>query len=91
MAEAKVGGVLFDELPEAVTTASIGLCSERTSGLPRRRGFRTWWRRWKDSDEGLDTMHLMRIAGRFARRVKGGRRAKPCRSSTASPVSAMRI
>src|SRR5712692_10443930 len=34
-------------------------------------GFRTWWRRWHDgSDEQLDDTHLMRMAGRFARRVK---------------------
>jgi hypothetical protein len=34
-------------------------------------GFRSFWRRWKGSDEGLDNTHLMRIAGRFARRVRG--------------------
>jgi hypothetical protein len=34
-------------------------------------GFRTWWRRWHDgSDDQLDSTHLMRMAGRFARRVK---------------------
>src|SRR5258708_8376664 len=34
-------------------------------------GFRTWWRRWHDgSDEHLDDTQLMRMAGRFARRVK---------------------
>ena len=34
-------------------------------------GFRVWWRRWhRDSDESLDDAHLMRLAGRFARRVK---------------------
>jgi hypothetical protein len=34
-------------------------------------GFRTWWRRLHDgSDELLDDTHLMRMAGRFARRVK---------------------
>jgi hypothetical protein len=34
-------------------------------------GFRTWWRRWHDgSDEQLDNTRLMRMAGRFARRVK---------------------
>jgi hypothetical protein len=34
-------------------------------------GFRVWWRRWHDgSDEQLDNTHLMRIVGRFARRVK---------------------
>ena len=34
-------------------------------------GFRAWWRRWHDgSDDDLDNTHLMRMAGRFARRVK---------------------
>lgn len=33
-------------------------------------GFRIWWRRWQGSDEQLDNAHLMRVAGRFARRVK---------------------
>jgi len=34
-------------------------------------GFRSWWRRLHDgSDELLDDTHLMRMAGRFARRVK---------------------
>lgn len=33
-------------------------------------GFRTWWRRLRGSDEQLDDTHLMRMAGRLARRVK---------------------
>ena len=34
-------------------------------------GLRVWWRRWHDdSDAELDNTHLMRMAGRFARRVK---------------------
>ena len=34
-------------------------------------GFRCWWRRLHDDcDERLDNTHLMRMAGRFARRVK---------------------
>jgi hypothetical protein len=34
-------------------------------------GFRVWWRRLHgDSDELLDNTHLMRMAGRFARRVR---------------------
>jgi len=34
-------------------------------------GFRVWWRRLHGgSDEQLDNTHLMRFAGRFARRVK---------------------
>jgi len=34
-------------------------------------GFRVWWRRLHDdSDDQLDNAHLMRLAGRFARRVR---------------------
>jgi hypothetical protein len=34
-------------------------------------GFRAWWRRWHNGcDDQLDDTHLMRMAGRFARRVK---------------------
>lgn len=34
-------------------------------------GFRCRWRRWhNDSDDELDNTHLMRMAGRFARRVR---------------------
>ena len=38
-------------------------------------GFRTWWRRWQGDDDRLDNTHLMRLAGRFARRVRGWARA----------------
>jgi hypothetical protein len=38
-------------------------------------GFRTWWRRLYGSDENLDNSHLMRMAGRFARRVRGWAKA----------------
>ena len=35
-------------------------------------GFRTWWRQLHDgSDEHLDNAHLVRLAGRFSRRVRG--------------------
>jgi hypothetical protein len=33
-------------------------------------GFRIWWRRLHGDDDQLDDTHLMRFAGRFARRVK---------------------
>jgi len=40
-------------------------------------GFRCWWRRLHGgSDDQLDDTHLMRMAGRFARRVKGWAAAK---------------
>jgi hypothetical protein len=39
-------------------------------------GFRVWWRRWHgDSDEQLDNAHLMRLAGRFARRLRASAQA----------------
>ena len=39
-------------------------------------GFRVWWRRLHDdSDDELDNAHLMRMAGRFARRVRGWAKA----------------
>jgi len=34
-------------------------------------GFRIWWRALTGSDEGLDNTHLMRLAGRFSRRIRG--------------------
>ena len=38
-------------------------------------GFRVWWRRLTGSDAGLDTAHLMRMAGRFSRRVRASAKA----------------
>ena len=39
-------------------------------------GFRTWWRRLHGgSDEELDNAHLMRMAGRFSRRVRAWAKA----------------
>jgi hypothetical protein len=38
-------------------------------------GFREWWRRLMGSEEKLDNAHLMRMAGRFSRRVRGFARA----------------
>jgi len=39
-------------------------------------GFRVWWRRWHDDgDATLDNAHLMRLAGRFARRVRASAQA----------------
>jgi hypothetical protein len=34
-------------------------------------GFRTWWRRLHGNDADLDNAHLLRMAGRFSRRVRG--------------------
>ena len=33
-------------------------------------GFRVWWRQLTGSDDTLDTAHLMRMAGRFSRRLR---------------------
>jgi hypothetical protein len=33
-------------------------------------GFRVWWQRLYGSDESLDNTHLMRLAGRFGRRIR---------------------
>ncbi len=34
-------------------------------------GFRAWWRALTGSDETLENAHLMRMAGRFSRRIRG--------------------
>lgn len=34
-------------------------------------GFRYWWRLLHGTDDNLDNTHLMRMAGRFSRRVRG--------------------
>ena len=34
-------------------------------------GFRVWWRALTGSDETLENAYLMRMAGRFSRRVRG--------------------
>ena len=34
-------------------------------------GFRVWWRALTSSDDTLDNTHLMRLAGRFSRRIRG--------------------
>jgi hypothetical protein len=55
-------------------------------------GFRHWWRRLMDgSDEQLDNAHLMRMAGRFSRRVRGFAKALRLRLSTVAEESASTI
>jgi hypothetical protein len=34
-------------------------------------GFRTWWRALYGTDDNLDNAHLIRLAGRFSRRIHG--------------------
>jgi len=38
-------------------------------------GFRVWWRDLFGSDDTLDNVHLMRMAGRFGRRARGWAKA----------------
>ena len=39
-------------------------------------GFRSWWRALNGSDETLNNTRLMRLAGRFSRRIHGHAKAK---------------
>jgi len=38
-------------------------------------GFRVWWQKLTGSEKTLDNAHLMRLAGRFSRRVRGDAKA----------------
>jgi hypothetical protein len=54
----------YDCVDRIVLNANFGLCYSPG-------GFRSWWRELHNgSDEDLDNTHLMRMAGRFARRVR---------------------
>src|SRR5664280_3000286 len=53
----------YDCVDRVVLNAYMTLC--HSPG-----GFRVWWRRLYGDDEQLDNAHLMRLAGRFARRVR---------------------
>ena len=58
-------------------------------------GFRYWWRRLTGSDETLDQEHVLRMAGRFSRRVHAYAKRRrvplvhcePESASTNSPTS----
>ena len=39
-------------------------------------GFRAWWQKLEGSDEHLDNAHLMRMAGRFSRRLRAFAKAR---------------
>ena len=66
------GGVLFegflDGSYDCVDRVVLRAYFQLGQRAPR---FRMWWRRWQGSDEELNNTRLMRVAGRFARRVKG--------------------
>ena len=58
----------YDCVDRIVVNAYFSL--GRTAG-----GFRNWWRLLHGSDDNLDDTHLMRMAGRFSRRVHGWAKA----------------
>jgi hypothetical protein len=59
---------LYDCVDRIVLNAYF--CMGQTAG-----GFRTWWRQLMGSDDDLDNAHLMRMAGRFSRRVRAHAKA----------------
>lgn len=60
----------YDCVDRIVLNGNFGLCYSPG-------GFRSWWRRlYNGSEEQLDNAHLMRMAGRFARRVRAFAKAK---------------
>ena len=58
----------YDCVDRILLNGYFGLC--HSAG-----GFRLWWRQLTGSDETLDKTHLMRLAGRFSRRLRGYARA----------------
>jgi len=48
-------------------------------------GFRTWWRQLYGSDKNLDDNHLMRMAGRFSRRLRAWAKANQIPVVDSSP------
>lgn len=55
---------VYDVVDRIVVNAYFGVgCSPG--------GFRCWWQRLHDTCDNLDNTHLMRMAGRFSRRVRG--------------------
>ena len=54
-------------------------------------GFRIWWRALHGSDENLDDNHLMRMAGRFSRRLRAWARENQSQSCTVLPANASMI
>lgn len=63
----------YDCVDRIVLNAYDGICYSPG-------GFRTWWRRLHGgSDDNLDDTHLMRMAGRFSRRVRAFAKARGIR------------
>jgi hypothetical protein len=60
----------YDCVDRLVLNAYLSMC--HSPG-----GFRVWWRAWHAGrDDDLDDTHLVRLAGRFARRVRAFAKAK---------------
>jgi hypothetical protein len=53
---------------DCVDPIVLNACSRMGHGAG---GFRVWWRTLTGSEETLDNTHLMRMAGRFSRRLHG--------------------
>jgi hypothetical protein len=51
-------------------------------------GFRVWWRALTGSEETLGNTHLMRMAGRFSRRIQDMQKPMAFRWSIVQPGSA---
>jgi len=58
----------YDCVDRILLNGYFGLC--HSAG-----GFRLWWRQLTGNDQILDKTHLMRLAGRFSRRLRGYARA----------------
>ncbi|MGH2519432.1 MAG: hypothetical protein ACRDF8_06505, partial [Chloroflexota bacterium] len=58
----------YDCVDRLVINAYNVLCQQAA-------GFRFWWRRFMGSDADLDNTHLMRLAGRFSRRLRASAQA----------------
>src|SRR6516164_257745 len=54
-------------------------------------GFRVWWRALRGSDETLENAYLMRLAGRFSRRIRGYATAHGIRSLEKFPELVSRL
>jgi hypothetical protein len=69
----RYGGLLegaYDCVDRLVLNGYLSMC--HSPG-----GFRVWWRAWHGGrDDDLDNTHLLRLAGRFARRVRAFAKAK---------------
>ena len=64
-------GLLFEGFLDGSYDCVDRVVLRRTSSSASERRCCGWWRCWQGSNNGLNNTRLMRMAGRFARRVKG--------------------